>query len=489
MNISDSFVSELFSEPLAASDSKQRYTTSRTVFLHITTVFEIMADFFTCTAVMFVACAVQLGIDSSAMHSLHRVFSISASAGLFAAVLLQGKRINRDWTNLHPIGETARAVRLSLQALIIILPASFLLRSDIPRVTAALGFILMPFALALQKRVFASAIQRLYSQTYGVDRVVIYGAEEEGRRMASAFVLSPRLALRPITVVDEDPKSIDDCRLELSYVGRPGIVVQCASLNTEFLKSLQCNLLVIAKSNLSHSQRSRLTEIAAKSGARVAHFVAPSIEEIKTKECIEINGLLLTEEKGKVIPGYYARSKQIVDLITSSILLLLLSPVFLLIALLIRLGSCGPAIFVQKRVGRDGSLFNMYKFRSMSSQAKRYERSPDSSSDPRITKIGRFLRRTSLDELPQLINVLRGDMSLVGPRPEMPFVVRQYSAHQQQRLQVIPGITGLWQLSADRAYPIHENLHHDLSYIRQRSFSFDLAILIHTLFFAMRGGI
>jgi lipopolysaccharide/colanic/teichoic acid biosynthesis glycosyltransferase len=167
----------------------------------------------------------------------------------------------------------------------------------------------------------------------------------------------------------------------------------------------------------------------------------------------------------------------------------LLSPLFLLIAIIIRASSHGPAFFVQKRVGRDGSLFRMYKFRSMSCHARRYERSPKSSRDPRITKIGRFLRRTSLDELPQLINVFLGKMSLVGPRPEMPFIVRRYNARQRLRLQVIPGITGLWQLSPDRAYPIHENLHHDLSYIRYRTLSMDLAILIHTLFFAMRGGV
>jgi lipopolysaccharide/colanic/teichoic acid biosynthesis glycosyltransferase len=119
----------------------------------------------------------------------------------------------------------------------------------------------------------------------------------------------------------------------------------------------------------------------------------------------------------------------------------------------------------------------------------RYELSPTTPFDPRITRIGRFLRRSSLDELPQLINVFLGDMSLVGPRPEMPFIVQSYTSEQRQRLQVIPGITGLWQLSADRAFLIHENIQYDLYYIRNRGFFMDIAILIHTLLFAMRGGI
>ncbi len=131
----------------------------------------------------------------------------------------------------------------------------------------------------------------------------------------------------------------------------------------------------------------------------------------------------------------------------------------------------------------------MYKFRSMHTGASRYDFSPTVSSDPRITTLGRFLRKISLDELPQLINVLLGNMSLVGPRPEMPFIVDHYNAEQRQRLQVSPGLTGLWQLSSDRAFPIHQNIHYDLYYIRNRTFLMDIAILVHTLFFAMRGGI
>jgi lipopolysaccharide/colanic/teichoic acid biosynthesis glycosyltransferase len=109
------------------------------------------------------------------------------------------------------------------------------------------------------------------------------------------------------------------------------------------------------------------------------------------------------------------------------------------------------------------------------------------TEDPRITPVGRFLRRTSLDEMPQLFNVLKGDMSLVGPRPEMPFIVEKYNAVQRQRLQVKPGVTGLWQISADRAFLIHENIQYDLYYIRHRGFFMDFAIFLNTAIFAMRG--
>jgi lipopolysaccharide/colanic/teichoic acid biosynthesis glycosyltransferase len=190
-----------------------------------------------------------------------------------------------------------------------------------------------------------------------------------------------------------------------------------------------------------------------------------------------------------IAPLHYAVAKRTADVIVSSLLLLLLAPALLLIAALVWLDSPGPIFFIQKRVGRNGQLFDMYKFRSMHATAPRYGLSPTQSSDKRITSVGRFLRRTSLDELPQLINVFLGNMSLVGPRPEMPFIVRRYNSRQRQRLRVIPGITGLWQLSADRAFPIHENIHYDLSYIQNRTFFMDLAILIHTPLRALRGGV
>jgi lipopolysaccharide/colanic/teichoic acid biosynthesis glycosyltransferase len=123
----------------------------------------------------------------------------------------------------------------------------------------------------------------------------------------------------------------------------------------------------------------------------------------------------------------------------------------------------------------------------MWTDASVYQVHPTCAEDPRVTRVGRWLRRSSLDELPQLINVLKGEMSLVGPRPEMPFIVDQYDEKQRQRLCVTPGLTGLWQLSADRAFLIHENIYYDLYYIRNRNFFMDVAILLHTIAFAARG--
>lgn len=209
--------------------------------------------------------------------------------------------------------------------------------------------------------------------------------------------------------------------------------------------------------------------------------------------------------------------KRTLDIGVSGFLLTIFSPILLVIVALIKLDSRGPAIFTQMRIGVErrsrnrsrgldedlweldnrfrnrrtrnfrGRPFKIYKFRSMSTESPKYERSPKSIQDGRLTRIGRFLRKTSLDELPQLLNVLKGEMSLVGPRPEMPFLVVEYNDYHAIRLQMKPGITGLWQLYGRRDVPIHQNLNYDLEYIRNWSLALDVSILVKTLLAVVRG--
>jgi len=160
-------------------------------------------------------------------------------------------------------------------------------------------------------------------------------------------------------------------------------------------------------------------------------------------------------------------------------IVLLLWPIGLLIALLIKLDDGGPVFFAQERIGRLGKRFTIYKYRTMRLDTPAYHVHPD-EGDERITRVGRWLRKLSLDELPQLINVARGEMRIVGPRPEMPFIVKRYGPAERQRLRVKPGITGLWQVSPHRNDPIHEHLEYDLAYIAHRGPILDLALVIAT---------
>jgi lipopolysaccharide/colanic/teichoic acid biosynthesis glycosyltransferase len=183
----------------------------------------------------------------------------------------------------------------------------------------------------------------------------------------------------------------------------------------------------------------------------------------------------------------YAAAKRAFDLAVAALALILTMPLLLLVAMVVRLDSAGPVLFRQRRIGRDGAEFLLWKFRSMYADASAYASSPSSDADPRLTRVGRLIRRASIDELPQLINVLRGEMSLVGPRPEMPFIVETYTTLERQRLAVKPGITGLWQVSPARAMPIHENVRYDLHYIRHRNLALDGAILLRTVAAVVHG--
>jgi lipopolysaccharide/colanic/teichoic acid biosynthesis glycosyltransferase len=169
------------------------------------------------------------------------------------------------------------------------------------------------------------------------------------------------------------------------------------------------------------------------------------------------------------------------DLVGAFTGLFLTAPLVLWCAYKTRRTSPGPAFITQERAGRNGTSFRMHKFRTMWSDVDRYAVAPTDVSDPRITDYGRWLRGTSIDELPQLINVIKGEMSLVGPRPEMPFIVENYDDWQRRRLSVKPGITGLWQILGRKDLPMHTNLQYDFYYIRNRSLTLDASILLRTI--------
>lgn len=189
-----------------------------------------------------------------------------------------------------------------------------------------------------------------------------------------------------------------------------------------------------------------------------------------------------------VVKGAYF-IKRLVDIAVSSALLVLLSPLFLLIALIVKMDG-GPALYVAKRVGRYGQEFDFPKFRTMRVDADKI-RAPllqtndpklfKMRNDPRITPFGRLLRKTSLDELPQLWSTLKGDMSLVGPRPPLPAEVALYTIEERRKLDITPGITGLWQVSGRSDIPFQEQMRLDLAYIESQSLWLDFIILLKTI--------
>ena len=208
--------------------------------------------------------------------------------------------------------------------------------------------------------------------------------------------------------------------------------------------------------------------------------------------------------------GNQGRLKRVFDVVLAGLALTIVSPLFLAISVLIKRGSPGPVLFVQERLGRDGRPFRFYKFRSMvhnsddaihrqftamfingdeggCAASNSGEKVFKLKRDPRITPIGALLRRTSLDELPQLLNIIKGDMSLVGPRPPIAYEIENYQPWHMERLKAVPGLTGLWQISGRSSVSFDEMVRLDIRYINEWSFWNDLGIIARTVPVVIRG--
>jgi undecaprenyl phosphate N,N'-diacetylbacillosamine 1-phosphate transferase len=185
---------------------------------------------------------------------------------------------------------------------------------------------------------------------------------------------------------------------------------------------------------------------------------------------------IMTEVSLKLSPFF----KRIFDICVSVLACVILAPVFILVFVAVRLSSPGPAVFRQPRAGKDGRAFTFYKFRTMKIDAQPFGPSPKSGRDPRLTRVGRFLREYSLDELPQLFNVLKGDMSIVGPRPLYISQMAEWNQRQKKRLLVKPGLTGLAQISGRGELTREEKLEFDVQYVETASFWLDIKIVCAT---------
>lgn len=207
-----------------------------------------------------------------------------------------------------------------------------------------------------------------------------------------------------------------------------------------------------------------------------------------TKELmkIEINNLEIRKKIYKVV-------KRIADIIGGIIGLILLSPVFLILAICIKIDSKGPVIFAHKRIGKKGKEFNMYKFRSMyenaeemienfnEEQKREWQENFKLENDPRITKVGKFLRKTSLDELPQIVNIIKGDLSIIGPRPVIGEELEKYGKNKEKFLSITPGLTGYWQANGRSNTTYEERMQMELYYIDNQSLRLDIKVFFKTI--------
>jgi len=319
----------------------------------------------------------------------------------------------------------------------------------------------------------------------GVDRVLIVGAGEVGRTLMRNIVAQPELGYQIQGYVDDDPKKAS------SVVGRFSGLGTVDDLPSILAKGT-VDEVIVTLPWMYHRKILRIITDCKSSDIR-ARIVPDLFQMSMSRVDMEnLNGVPLLGVREATISVAGRAVKRALDVVGAALVLIVMSPFLALAALAIRLDSPGPILFRQKRVGKGETEFVVHKFRTMRQDAeeqleKLKARNEASGplfkmrSDPRITRVGRILRRTSIDELPQLVNVLRGDMSLVGPRPAIPREVAEYEEWHRRRLAVAPGITGLWQVSGRSDLTFDEMVMLDLYYIENWSLFLDFKILLRTI--------
>ena len=339
--------------------------------------------------------------------------------------------------------------------------------------------------IGIARAIERSVITRRHKKGLGVQRVLIVGAGEIGRAIMRVAVARPELGYQIVGFVDDDPAKAQ------TDIGRYPALGTTAAL-PQLLRTHAIDEIIITLPWLSHAKIMEITNQCEQAGVSV-RIVPDLFQMALSRVAVEnLDGIPLLGIKEPALHDWQIVLKRGVDIVVSFLGLVLLSPLLALICLAIRLDSPGRALFLQTRVGRGGRHFVCYKFRTMYVDAeKQLEQLRDKNEatgplfkmrdDPRRTRVGRFLRRASLDELPQLWNVLKGEMSLIGPRPAIPSEVAAYEPWHLRRLEISPGITGLWQVSGRSNLTFDEMVLLDIYYIENWSPILDLRILLKTI--------
>ena len=334
----------------------------------------------------------------------------------------------------------------------------------------------------LIERQIGAALRR---RGVGVDRVMIVGAGQVGRAIMRSILARPELGYQPVGFVDDDPKKQE------ANIGpfRPlGNTTDLAII----LGSEAVDQVIVSLPWMSHRKVLRIIADSERRGVR-ARFVPDLLQmSLSQVDTDVMDGIPLIGMKEPTLKGWKIALKRFIDIAISGAMLLLLSPLLILIAVLIKIDSPGPVFFKQTRLGRGAKPFTCYKFRSMWEDAEDVK--PELSdlneaegpifkikNDPRITRVGKIIRRFSFDELPQLINVFRGDMSLIGPRPPLPSEVEGYEDWHHDRLKIPSGLTGLWQVMGRSDLTFDEMVMLDLYYAENWSLWLDFKIMLRTI--------
>ncbi len=391
------------------------------------------------------------------------------------------------------IEEVSRLGYATATGIALIMAITFFFRPlAFSRLLLVWAFVFIILFLGIARLVRRFTLNACYRRNIGIDRVLVVGSEEAGRSVIRTLLARPDLGYQMLGYV-EDGSSENNIGLgRVPHLGNwtdlPDILDRTPEMHTVF----------IALPAEMHAQMQNVLYVCQQHGVHAQ--VVPDLFQLSLArvEISNMAGIPMLSVRQLPISRFSLFLKRAIDLL---LVLILAIPVLILTAIIviaIRLESPGPAFYWQQRVGKNGKRFDMLKFRSMvvdaDDQKAALEQMNEASgpifkikNDPRITGVGRIIRRLSLDELPQLFNILRGEMSFVGPRPPLPDEVAQYESWQMRRLELVGGLTGLWQISGRSDLTFDEGCLLDIYYIENWSVSLDLRIILQTIPYLLSG--
>jgi exopolysaccharide biosynthesis polyprenyl glycosylphosphotransferase len=345
--------------------------------------------------------------------------------------------------------------------------------------------------LSLARVLSRSILIRRRRRGIGVDRVLVVGAGDIGRSVIQSILADPAAGYQVVGYIDDDPLKGNGKLGRIRGLGNledlPGVIA-----------AEGVDEVIVTLPWMYHRKILHIVEECERGNVPVR--VVPDVfqQRMGRVDLDTLSGIPLIGTAPVRLSQVAFLVKRVIDLSISIIAIPFMLILFTVVALLIKLDSPGPVIFKQRRVGKDGRPFHVLKFRSMVEGAEQMQADLEALNeadgplfkvkrDPRMTRVGKWLRRTSIDELPQLINVIRGEMSIVGPRPGTPEEVAQYEPWQMQRISVLPGITGLWQVSGRSDVPFEEMVLLDIFYIENWSLDLEIRILLQTIPYVLLG--
>jgi exopolysaccharide biosynthesis polyprenyl glycosylphosphotransferase len=391
------------------------------------------------------------------------------------------------------MGELSRVARaLALGVLAIITFTFAVNRPGLSRFWMLVAWLIAVFLVTFGRIIVRWVIAWARRHGHLVQRTLVVGTNAEGRRIATALCASHGQGLVPVGCLSsEGAGDVADCAEDVPVLGE-------AEALADTIREYGVDVVIVASSAFDHDAIAAM--ISEMRGLPVSLHISSGLFEVLTSRVLvrEVAGVPLITVKRVSLSPLARVLKRAFDILIAGALVIGALPFWLAVAVAIVATSRGPVFYRQERVGRGGRHFKMLKFRSMIPDADRIRHELAHANeadgplfkmrdDPRITGVGRWMRRFSIDEFPQLLNVLFGDMSLVGPRPPLPQEVEMYGDYEWKRLEVLPGMTGLWQVSGRSDLSFDEMVRLDLFYIENWSLGFDISLLVRTLPAALSG--